>query len=78
MKTAISIPDDTFREADALARQLGISRSQLYARAVEQFVEARRSESITERLNAVHDKQDSRLDPVVDALQLSALPHEDW
>ena len=39
MKTAISIPDPLFERADVLARQFHISRSELYARAVERFVE---------------------------------------
>ncbi len=38
MKTAISIPDEIFDSADALAEEMGVSRSQLYATAVAEFV----------------------------------------
>jgi metal-responsive CopG/Arc/MetJ family transcriptional regulator len=34
MKTAISLPDELFESADALARRMGISRSKLFATAV--------------------------------------------
>lgn len=37
MKTAISIPDKVFRSADALARRLGISRSELYTTAITEL-----------------------------------------
>ena len=35
MKTAISIPDEVFRSAERLAQRLGVSRSELYAKAVD-------------------------------------------
>ena len=38
MKTAISIPDDVFNEAEALARRTKKSRSEVYARAVREYV----------------------------------------
>ena len=34
MKTAISLPDPLFKSADALARRLGVSRSELFANAM--------------------------------------------
>jgi metal-responsive CopG/Arc/MetJ family transcriptional regulator len=38
MKTAISIPDEVFEEAERLAIELQTSRSQLYSRALQEFV----------------------------------------
>jgi len=40
-KTAISIDEELFSKADSLARDLGVSRSQLYARALESFMRQR-------------------------------------
>jgi predicted transcriptional regulator len=40
MKTAISVPDDVFRRADRAARRLGISRSELFTRAIREFLAA--------------------------------------
>ena len=39
MKTAISIPDRLFEEAEELARRLRVSRSELYATALRAFVQ---------------------------------------
>ena len=38
MKTAISLPDDLFSEADLLAKSLGKSRSRLVAEALAEYV----------------------------------------
>lgn len=56
MKTAISIPDDVFEQADALARELKQSRSQLYARAVREYVARHSADNVTAALNAVCDQ----------------------
>jgi metal-responsive CopG/Arc/MetJ family transcriptional regulator len=39
MKTAVSLPDDLFRQADAAARRLRVSRSELYSKAIEEFLQ---------------------------------------
>jgi predicted transcriptional regulator len=56
MKTAISIPDELFASADRLARRLDKSRSQLYAEAVAEYLVRHDVETITDRLNTVHDQ----------------------
>lgn len=53
MKTAISIPDDLFEQADALARETNQSRSQLYSSAVREYVARYSTDSVTASLNAV-------------------------
>lgn len=80
MKTAISIPDSIFEAADRLARRLGISRSELYAKAVSTYVERHRQEGITAALNKVYGAQsrDSQLDAVIRALQEASVPREQW
>jgi metal-responsive CopG/Arc/MetJ family transcriptional regulator len=78
MKTAISIPDETFHDAEQTAARLGISRSELYARAVRAFVEAETDEHVTEALDAVYATESSELDTGVAAAQSAALPRDDW
>ncbi len=78
MKTAISIPDPVFEEADKLAKRMHVSRSKLYASAIQAYVEAHRANDITEALNRVYSKEDSSLDPVLAALQARALSRDDW
>ncbi|EKR83715.1 ribbon-helix-helix domain protein [Leptospira interrogans serovar Medanensis str. L0448] len=50
MKTAISIPDELFRAAEKIAKKLGIPRSQLFAKALEEFIQSHSKESVTEKL----------------------------
>lgn len=78
MKTAISLPDALFRSGDALAKRLGVSRSELYARALADYVAKHRADQITKRLNAVYATEDSRLDPAFAAAQRRTLSHEKW
>jgi metal-responsive CopG/Arc/MetJ family transcriptional regulator len=80
MKTAISLPDPLFEAGERLARQLGKSRSQLYAEAIRAYLERHRDEDITARLNEVYDAEPelAELDPVLDALQLEVLRKEKW
>jgi metal-responsive CopG/Arc/MetJ family transcriptional regulator len=80
MKTAVSLPDPLFEEADRLARQLGKSRSQLYAQALREYLERHREDDITRRLNEIYDAEPelAKLDPVLAAMQFMSLPKEEW
>ncbi len=78
MKTAISIPDRLFRDADTFAKRHHLSRSALYAEAVKAYVEQRRSGDVTQRLNEVYANQPSSLDKFLQQIQASSLPGEDW
>ncbi|MGI9303011.1 MAG: ChpI protein [Gammaproteobacteria bacterium] len=80
VKTAISIPDEVFEAAEQAASVLGLSRSELYATAVREFVERRRREDVTSKLNQVYadDESSSVLDPQLQALQTYSIEKEDW
>jgi metal-responsive CopG/Arc/MetJ family transcriptional regulator len=78
MKTAISIPDDVFDAAEEMAKRIGMSRSQLYATAVRDYLDAHRSRGVTARLDQVYERIDSRLDLRVAEAQTSSLDEEDW
>lgn len=78
MKTAVSIPDPVFEEADQLAKKMGVSRSELYASAIQAYVQAHRADDITEALNRVYSEEDSSLDPVLATLQARALSRDGW
>ncbi len=57
MKTAISIPDELFKTAEETAKRLGIPRSQLFAKALEEFIQMHSKESVTERLNTIYPNE---------------------
>lgn len=78
VKTAISIPDEVFQAAEELAERLGMSRSELYATAVAEYVAALRSRGVTARLNEVYADETSGLDPALQRAQAGAVGSEDW
>lgn len=78
MKTAISIPDTIFEQAEAVAKELQMSRSELYTTALREFISEKQSAHITERLNEVYEAASSSLDPALVRLQASSLPREEW
>jgi metal-responsive CopG/Arc/MetJ family transcriptional regulator len=78
MKTAISLPDALFRAGDALAKRMKLSRSELYARALAEFLAKHRSDQLTQRLNAVYAAEDSALDSGLARLQAKSLPRDEW
>jgi hypothetical protein len=47
MKTAISIPEDVFKHAERAAKRLGVSRSELFTRAMREYLGAARDSTIT-------------------------------
>jgi predicted transcriptional regulator len=78
MKTAVSVPDDLFRIAEATARRLRVSRSELYAKAIAEFLNRQNSDTITERLNEVYSRQPAKLDSGLHRAQLKSFKKERW
>jgi metal-responsive CopG/Arc/MetJ family transcriptional regulator len=80
MKTAISIPDSIFEEAERLAKSRGWSRSELYANAVSAYVNSERFSGVRERLDAVYGQNadDSAVAPLLARAQAQSLPKEKW
>ncbi|MEH2302207.1 MAG: ribbon-helix-helix domain-containing protein [Nostoc sp.] len=78
MKTAISLPDSIFEEAEALAKELGVSRSELYTKALKAYLRKYNRNQMLNQLNRVYSEESSELDPVLAKLQFMSLPREDW
>ena len=80
MKTAISIPDALFREAETLAKKRGMSRSELYATAIADYIKDERFQGVREQLDAVYGAEPkvSELDPELATMQSHSLPREKW
>lgn len=51
MKTAISIPNDIFNKAERLARRMKASRSELYSKALADYVARHAPDHVTEAMN---------------------------
>jgi hypothetical protein len=79
MKTAISIPDTQFEAAEKLAARLGLSRSELYQKALAEFIARHSDEKITEKLNEIYaEKHIECIDEGLLQLQAKSIPEEDW
>lgn len=78
MKTAISLPDPLYEAADALAGRLGITRSELFRRALERLLSDYDDEQITDALNRVYAGESSALDPTLVRMQAASLSREEW
>jgi metal-responsive CopG/Arc/MetJ family transcriptional regulator len=78
MKIAISVPDEIFEAGEHLAKQLGLSRSQLYADALSAYLSERGAAAVTAKLNAVYAEESSKLEPAFTKTQLSHLADEAW
>ena len=80
MKTAISIPDDIFEEAERLAQRRGLSRSELYAKALAEYISAQRFQGVRERLDAIYGSngEKSGLDPMIAHLQFHSIEKDEW
>ena len=78
MKVAISIPDRVFQAAERISKRMRISRSQLYAQAVEAYIHSQSGDEITAQLNKVYSKTSSRPEPGVEAATLEVLRREPW
>ena len=78
MKTAISVPDQTFQAAEILAQRLGMSRSELYSSALRQFLKEHKNQGVTENLNRVYGNEDNSLDEGYNLLQYDTLESASW
>ncbi|MFN6560110.1 MAG: CopG family ribbon-helix-helix protein [Nostoc sp. ChiSLP01] len=78
MKTAISIPDPLFEAAEQFAKRMGLSRSELYAVALQEYLQTHKREQVTKQLDAVYADEDSSLDPFFVQLQADTLSEETW
>jgi predicted transcriptional regulator len=77
VKTAVSIPDALFSEADALARRRRMSRSALYAEALQHLLDAQGDDDVTTRLDELYDGREHGVDPAITTVN-TALFEDQW
>jgi hypothetical protein len=82
MKTAISVPDETFEKASRRAHDLGMSRSEFFSRAAARYLDELDAESVTRQIDlavaAQADQDDSAADAVVVGRRVLADASGDW
>jgi len=78
MKTAVSIPDGVCRIAEKFAKQHRMSRSELFAKAVEEYVCSHSKDGLVAAINRVCDRVETKLDQGTKALRDASLPGDEW
>jgi predicted transcriptional regulator len=78
MKTAVSIPDEVFEEAEQLARRTGRSRSDVYCRALVEYVARHAPDRVTEAMDRALEGIDESSDPFVQAAASRVLARTEW
>jgi hypothetical protein len=73
VKTAVSLPDALYVDAERTAKSMGIPRSQLFALALEEFLNHHKKERITERLNEVYENIDAGNPSTIKEMNLRAI-----
>jgi len=64
VKTAISIQKSLFEEAENLAHELNVSRSELFGLAIESFVRSRQNQKLLEEINQAYSNEPDPADKV--------------
>jgi metal-responsive CopG/Arc/MetJ family transcriptional regulator len=82
VKTAISVPDNTFERASKRAQDLGMSRSEFFSRAVAHYLDELDSDSVTHQIDlavtALGEADDSAADAVSVGHRLLTDVTDDW
>jgi metal-responsive CopG/Arc/MetJ family transcriptional regulator len=78
MKTAVSIPDQVFEDAERLARRLKRSRSEVYSRALSEYVARHTPDQVTEEMNEVVAAIEESLDAFAATAGRRTLRRTEW
>lgn len=78
MKTAISVPDAIFEQAERLARRTKRSRSELYSNALADYLARHDPDRVTEAMNRALAEAGVDVDPFVATASRRVLKRVDW
>jgi len=78
MKTAVSLPDDVFAAADDFAERARWSRSELYARALREYLDRHDEDHVTAQLDMLAAEIDTQVWPDVKRAVRKLLEQDEW
>ena len=78
MKTAVSIPDEVFEDAERLAKRLNRSRSEVYSRALAEYVARHTPDEVTEAMDRVLQELAEPANEFVSAAARRTLGRTEW
>lgn len=87
MEIEPSVPDDMYWQAESLANRMGISKSELFCRAISDYIKGCEAavqdnrpagDLVQEALDAVYSREESGVDEMLAKMQWASLPRESW
>jgi metal-responsive CopG/Arc/MetJ family transcriptional regulator len=78
MKTAVSVPNEVFERAERLAKRLEVSRSELYSRALREYLARHAPNEVTAALNVLCEEIDTGAEEFVREAGRRVLESSDW
>jgi metal-responsive CopG/Arc/MetJ family transcriptional regulator len=78
MKTVVSIPDEVFDEAGRLAKRLKLSRSEIFSRALAEYIARHTPDRVTEAMNRTLAELDEPTNPFTLAAGSRTLRRTEW
>jgi len=78
MKTAVSIPEKVFQQAERLARRLRKSRSEVYRLALADYLNRHDPDHVTEAMDRVCVQMGDQTDQFVSSASRRVLEHSEW
>ena len=78
MKTAVSLPDDLFADAERIARRLKKPRSRVYSEAIREYVARHDPDLVTRKLDEVVGALEGFENGFVAAAARKILEQSDW
>ncbi|MGB3049728.1 MAG: ribbon-helix-helix protein, CopG family [Polyangiales bacterium] len=78
MKIAVSVPNEVFDRAERLAKRLRVSRSELYSRALREYLARHSPDEVRQALDALCEELDTGADDFVRDASQRVLEATDW
>jgi predicted transcriptional regulator len=78
MKTAISVPNDIYEQAEELAQRTGRTRSEIYSSALRDYLAHQGPPSVTAAMDRALEEVEPAADPFLEAAARSTLANSEW
>jgi metal-responsive CopG/Arc/MetJ family transcriptional regulator len=78
MKTAISIEDDIFNEAEQTAKEMGLSRSKFYSKAILEYIQNHKYDAVTDTYNEIYSSTAHQEDIEIEQANFDLFNREEW
>ena len=78
MKTAVSVPNEVFERGERLAKRLKMSRSELYSRALREYLARHAPDEVTAALDALCEELETGAEDFAREAGRRVLESSDW